>query len=228
METFGIAEGFDGDGGPADQASLNLPSSVAFDPDGNLYISDQRNQRIRQIDLLGVITSYAGTTAGFADGLKEEAQFDFPTGVEPIPGGKLSINTHDWSLYIADTENHRIRRLNFFTGQITTVAGTGEPGYSGDEGNARSARLNLPTDVVFREDHHIYIADSGNHVIRKIDPFGTITTLAGTGEPGFSPDGTEATAAMLNTPRGIFYDEVNHLLYIADTYNHQIKRVQDK
>lgn len=227
IKTFGLTAGFAGDGGPASSAVLAFPSSVTFDPDGNLYIADQRNQRIRQIDLQGIISTYAGTVTGFENGIKEEAAFNFYDEASFIPGGKISMNTHDWALYIADTENNRIRRLNFFTNEITTVAGTGEAGYSGDGGNARNAQLNRPTDVIFREDHHIYIADSGNHVIRKIDPFGNITTIAGTGEPGFSPDATPGVSAKLNTPQGIYYDEVNHLLYIADTFNHQVKRIQD-
>ena len=227
IDTFGTIPGYSGDGGPAQSAAMDYPTSVTFDPDGNVYIADQRNQKIRQVNLSGIISTYAGTEQGYADGLKDEAAFNFHDGSITIAGGKISINTHDWALYIADTENHRIRRLNFFTDQITTVVGTGEAGYAGDGGNARNAQLNRPTDVIFREDHHIYIADSGNHVIRKVDPFGTITTIAGTGEPGFSPDGTPGPMAMLNTPQGIYYDEINHLLYIADTFNHQIKRIQD-
>ncbi len=225
---IGSDPGFSGDGGPAELAMLDLPSSIAFDPDGNMYVADQVNQRIRKIDSQGIITTYAGTTRGFLDDDKESAQFAFPDRPNPAPGGKISMNTHDWVMYIADTENHRIRRINFFTGLVTTVAGTGEPGYAGDGANARMAQLNAPTDVIFREDHHVYIADTGNNVIRKIDPFGTITTLVGTGEAGASPDGTAATEAMLNRPMGIFYDEVTYNLYIADTYNHQIKRVYDR
>lgn len=227
---YGSTEGLAGDGGPAEQAALDRPSSFIFDPDGLMYISDQRNNRIRQIDAQDIITTYAGGEEGYLDGQKEEAQFSFDYQQDAsIPSGKISMNTHDWALYIADTENHCIRRLNFFTGLITTVIGVcGEPGYAGDNANARNAHLNAPTDVIFREDHHVYIADSGNHVIRKVDPFGTITTLVGTGEPGFSPDATPASEAMLNSPRGIYYDEVNFLLYIADTFNHQIKRVEDK
>ncbi len=226
-ESWGITEGLDGDGGPANSANLHQPSSITFDPDGNFYITDQFNQRIRQVDLQGIITTFAGTDAGYADGLKDDAAFNLFNENVSFPGGKISINTHDWAMYIADTENHCIRRLNFFTNQITTVVGTCEAGYSGDGGNARNARLNRPTDVIFREDHHLYIADSGNHVIRRVDPFGTITTIAGTGEPGFSPDAIPGTQAQLNSPQGIYYDEINHLLYIADTFNHQIKRIED-
>lgn len=227
QENWGIAEGLAGDGGPAVDANLRQPSSITFDPDGNFYVTDQFNQRIRQIDLQGIISTYAGGETGYADGIREEAAFNLFTTGASFPGGKISINTHDWAMYIADTANNRIRRLNFFTNQITTIVGTGEAGYSGDGGNALKAQLNRPTDVIFREDHHIYIADSGNHVIRKVDPFGTITTIAGTGEPGFSPDGTPGVQALLNTPQGLYYDEINHLLYIADTFNHQIKRIED-
>jgi hypothetical protein len=138
------------------------------------------------------------------------------------------MNTHDWTLVIADTENHRVRRINVLTGEVTTIAGSGTPGYGGDGGDARSAQLNRPTDVIFREDHHVYIADSGNHVIRKIDPFGFISTVAGTGEAGQSPEGTPALEARLDTPMGIFYDEVTYTLYIADTFNHRIVKTKDR
>ena len=227
MDIYGTDIGFGGDGGPASEAQLNMPSSVVFDPEGLLYITDQVNQRVRLVDSSQTISTFAGGVEGLIDGDRNAAAFQFPAGQAPKLGGKASMNTHDWVLYIADTENHCIRRINFFTNLVTTVVGTGEPGYSGDGGNARRAQLNRPTDVIFREDHHIYIADSGNNVIRKVDPFGNISTLVGTGDPGFSPDSTSATEAMLNNPQGIYYDEINHILYIADTDNHQIKRVED-
>ena len=227
INTYGNGSGYGGDGGPASNAVLDLPSSVAFDPDGLLYISDQRNQRIRRIDDSQTITTFAGGYEGLIDGNREEAAFHFPMTQPPVLGGKTSMNTHDWVFFIADTENHCIRRINFFTGIVTTIVGTGEAGYSGDGGNARRAQLNRPTDVIFREDHHIYIADSGNNVIRKVDPFGNITTLVGTGQAGSSPNETPAIEANLDTPMGIYYDEINHILYIADTNNHQIKRVED-
>jgi len=224
---YGGDPGFGGDGGPAAQARFNLPSSLAFDPDGNLFVSDQGNQRIRKIDPSGLVSTLAGSVTGYADGPSAQALFHFPDGPAPLPGGRISMNTHDWVLYIADTENNRIRRYNFFTGEVTTVAGTGEPGYAGDGGNAHTARLNRPTDVIFTEDHRVYIADTGNHAIRKIDAFGTMTTLVGTGEAGISPDGTPASLAQLNRPMGIFFDEVTRTLYIADTDNHQVRRIYD-
>ncbi|MEZ4703407.1 MAG: hypothetical protein R2834_23960 [Rhodothermales bacterium] len=227
-DSYGTTVGLGGDGGPAGLAHLNLPSSFIFDPNGDMYISDQGNQRIRRIDVDGVISTFSGTEAGYHDGVKEGALFRFSEGEGLVPGGKLSMNTHDWAMYIADTENNRIRRINFFTGEVTTVAGDGTPGYAGDGGDARKAKLNRPTDVIFREDHHIYIADSGNHVIRKVDPFGFITTLVGTGEPGTSADGTPGPQAQLDTPMGIYYDETTFTLYIADTHNHLIKRIKDR
>jgi sugar lactone lactonase YvrE len=228
FDFYGTTPGFAGDGGPAVQAKMHLPSSFTFDPNGDMYISDQLNQRIRRIDAAGVISTYSGESVGFSDGPLDAARYHFPDGELATPGGKIHMNTHDWTLVVADTENHRVRRINVLTGEVTTIAGNGSPGYSGDGGNARSAQLNRPTDVIFREDHHIYIADSGNHVIRKVDPFGNITTVAGTGEAGNSPDGTPAMEARLNTPMGIFYDEVTFTLYIADTFNHQIKKTKDR
>ncbi len=227
-DVYGTSTGLAGDGGPATAAQLHQPSSFIFDPEGIMYVSDQVNQRIRRIGEDGVISTFSGRDAGFQDGLREDARFRFAESADLIPGGKLSMNTHDWAMYIADTENNRIRRINFFTGAVTTVAGTGEAGYTGDGGNARDATLNRPTDVIFREDHHIYIADSGNHVIRKIDPFGFITTLVGTGAPGVSPDATPGDQAQLDTPMGIYYDELTFTLYIADTFNHQIRMIKDR
>ncbi|GIV58176.1 MAG: hypothetical protein KatS3mg042_1089 [Rhodothermaceae bacterium] len=223
----GAGPGFEGDGGEARQARFAWPAGIAFDPDGLMYIGDRDNHRIRVVDLDATVTTLAGGEPGYVDGPALEARFHFPEGAEALPGGRVSMNTHDWVLYIADTENHRIRRYNFFTGEVTTIAGTGTPGYAGDGGAGRAALLNRPTDVIFTEDHRVYIADTGNHVIRKIDAFGTITTVAGTGTPGYSPDGTPAAEAMLDTPTGIFYDEVTRTLYIADTGNRVVRRIHD-
>jgi hypothetical protein len=226
---YGTAPGFAGDGGPATLCRMNRPSSFIFDPKGDMYVSDQINQRIRRIGYGdGVISTYSGGEAGFLDGPKDGARYRFPDESSPWPGGKIHMNTHDWTLVIADTENHRVRRINVLTGEVTTIAGSGTPGYGGDGGEARSAQLNRPTDVIFREDHHVYIADSGNHVIRKIDPFGFISTVAGTGEAGHSPEGTPALEGRLDTPMGIFYDEVTYTLYIADTFNHRIVKTKDR
>ena len=107
-----------------------------------------------------------------------------------------------------------------------TIGGNGQAGYSGDGGLAKDAELNYPTDVYETDDHEILIADSRNHVIRKISAIGYIETVVGTGVAGNSPDGTVATSAKVNTPSGIAFVESTRTLYIADTYNHQIKKVK--
>lgn len=224
---IGTVQGLAGDGGPASQARLDLPSSLVFDPAGNMYLSDQGNQRIRKVDSQMVITTLAGSDKGFADGIGEDAKFSFPRGSDASPGGKIAISDHGDEIYVADTENHRIRKIHLATRQVTTIAGTGEAGYSGDGGPALSATLNYPTDLVFTEDHEIFIADSRNHVIRKIDAFGNISTVVGTGIAGTSPDGTLAKSAMLNLPFGVYFDDANNTLYVADTFNHQVKRVKN-
>lgn len=222
----GTTQGLEGDGGSADHAKMDLPSSLVFDAMGNMFISDQGNQRIRKVDTQGVITTFVGSGKGFADGVGTEAMFSAPVGPDASPGLKIAIDPDLTALYVADTDNNRIRKVDLATAEVTTIAGTGEAGYSGDGGPALGARLNRPTDVVFTHDNEIYFADSENHVVRKIDAAGNISTVAGTGEPGVSPDGTPALEARLNRPMGLTYDEAHHTLYIADTFNHQVKRVE--
>ncbi len=235
---IGTDGGYSGDGGPAGQAQLDRPSSVLFGFNDNtgaiftdkMYISDQVNQRIRVVDMLDPqmsITTYAGTgVKGFRDGRWDEAQFSFPDGSDPVPGGRIAWGHHPYGLLIADTENNRIRYINEETQSVFTIAGSGTPGYSGDEDRAFLAELNYPTDILVTIDHEIFIADTYNHVIRKIDAVGHIHTVVGTGVAGSSPDGTPASEAMLNTPSGISWDEATRTLYIADTYNHQVKKVK--
>jgi len=224
---IGTTGGFSGDNGPAGLAQLHMPSSTVFDLDGNLYVSDQWNQRIRKVDTLGNISTFAGTgEKGFADGPADNAKFSFPTGASAVPGGRIGWAHHPYGFLVADTENHRIRFINIETTEVFTVAGNGQAGYMGDEGQALNAQLNYPTDVLMTEDHEIYFADSRNHVIRKINALGYISTVAGTGLPGVSPDGTAANRAKLNTPSGLYFVEATRILYIADTFNHQIKKVK--
>ena len=232
---IGTSAGYSGDGGPANVAQLNLPSSALFGysditgaifPD-KMYISDQVNHRIRMVDAQMNITTFAGSgVKGFANGEWDEAQFSFPDGASPIPGGRITWGHHPYGLLVADTENNRIRFIPDDTRQVFTIAGTGTAGYSGDEARAFDAELNYPTDVLMSLDHEIFVCDTYNHVVRKIDAVGHIHTVAGTGVAGSSPDGTPATEAMLNTPSGIGWDEATRTLYIADTYNHQVKKVK--
>ena len=209
--------GFSGDGGPAVEAELYNPYGVAVDGAGNLYIADTFNHRIRKVDSSGVITTIAGTgERGFSgdEGPAVEAWLYNPYGVAVDGAGNL---------YIADTDNHRIRKVDS-TGTITTVAGTGERGFGGDGGPATAAQLAPPAGVAVDGAGNLYIADRGNHRIRKVDSTGTITTVAGTGERGFGGDGGPATAARLTFPRGVAVDSAGNL-YIVDRGNHRIRKV---
>jgi sugar lactone lactonase YvrE len=129
-------------------------------------------------------------------------------------------------LYIADTENNRIRKINLSTAQVITIAGTGAAGYSGDNGPALNAELNYPVDVVVALNNTLYFSDSHNHCVRKISPGGIISTVVGTGTAGSSDDGSIAKNAMLNTPRGL-YLSLDNTLYICDTYNNVVRKVKN-
>ena len=210
--------GFSGDGGPATEAQLNSPRGVAVDAEGNVYIADAGNNRVRRVDPEGIITTFAGTGGlGFSDDgvLAVEAQLAFPRGVAVDDEGNV---------YIADTTNRRIRRVNL-EGVITTFAGTGERGFSGDGGPAAQAELNSPQGVALDADGNVYIADVGNQRIRRVGPGGVITTFAGTGEAGFSGDGGPAAEAQLTGAQGVAVDAEGNV-YIVDTGNHRIRRVE--
>ena len=209
--------GFSGDGGPATQAQLSQPASVAVDGAGNLYIADTTNSRIRKVDATGTITTVAGTgESGFGGdgGPASEAQLNYPLGVAVDGAGNL---------YIADTGNNRIRKVDA-AGTITTVAGTGESGFGGDGGPASEALLNYPLGVAVDGAGNLYIADTTNGRIRKVDATGTITTVAGTGESGFGGDGGPATQAQLQPPYGVAVDGAGNL-YIVDRSNNRIRKV---
>ena len=209
--------GFSGDGGPAVEARINSPEGVAVDGAGNVYIADRYNHRIRKVDSTGTITTIAGTGGiGFSGdgGPAVEAELSGPLGVA-VDGAS--------NLYIADRENHRIRKVDS-TGTITTIAGTGEFGFSGDGGPATAARLNNPRGMAVDGAGNLYIADLNNWRIRKVDSTGTITTIAGTRGRGFSGDGGPAVEAELYNPEGVAVDGAGNL-YIADTWNHRIRKV---
>lgn len=214
--------GFSGDGNFAYMASLNSPKGLTLDAAGNIFIADTGNHRIRKIDILtGIISTIAGTgTAGFAGdgGLATAAQLSSPSGV-------CVDNTN---IYIADTGNNRIRSIDLFSLNITTYAGTGTAGFSGDNGTAIAAQLNSPTGISFDNNNkNLVIADTGNHCIRMILLTTTvITTVAGTGgSGGFSGDGGLATAATLSSPTGASIKLANKDLYIADTGNNRVRFV---
>ena len=209
--------GFSGDGGPATQAWVNSPDSVVVDGAGSLYISHRNNNRVRKVDSTGTITTIAGTgERGFGGdgGPASQAQISSPTGVAVDGAGNL---------YIADSGNQRIRKVDS-TGTITTVAGTGEHGFGGDGGPASQAQISSPTGVAVDGAGNLYIADAGNHRVRRVDSTGTITTVAGTGEHGFGGDGGPASQAQISSPTGVAVDGAGNL-YIADAGNHRVRRV---
>jgi sugar lactone lactonase YvrE len=210
-------EGFSGDGGAATSATLNTPIGVAVDAAGNLYIADAFNNRIRKVNAAGVITTVAGNgDARFSGdhGVATSASLSAPFGVAVDKAG---------SFYIADTSNHRVRKVDT-SGMITTVAGNGTEGFSGDGGAATRASLNFPTGVTVDRAGNLFITDQSNHRIRKVTTGGAITTVAGNGDAGFSGDHAAATSASLNLPIGTAVDAAG-TLYIADTSNHRIRRV---
>ncbi len=212
-------DGFSGDGGPALSASMNSPAAVVADSQGNLYISDYGNDRIRRVASNGTISTIAGNgRSGYSGdgGPALSASLSSPLG--------LFLDAQRGFLYVADSNNAVVRRINLGTGIITTVAGTGSCCYSGDEGPANQADLTTPTSVWLDAAGRLFIADPGAEVIRMVDATGVITTVAGTGDDGYSGDGGLAVLALLNTPTGVAVDSSGNL-YIADTDNSRIRRV---
>jgi N-acetylneuraminic acid mutarotase len=212
--------GYSGDGGAAASAELNYPTGVAVDPSGNFYIVDADNNRIRKVTAsTGIITTVAGNgTAGYSGdgGAATSAELDTPFGVAVDASGNL---------YIVDVNNDRIRKVTASTGIITTVAGNGTWGYSGDGGAATSAELFSPFGVAVDASGNLYIADSGNNLIRKVTAStGIITTVAGNGTGGYSGDSGAATGAELNSPFGVAVDASGNI-YIVDSGNNRIRKV---
>lgn len=223
----GSAPGHKGDGGPFRPALLDQPQAIALADDGSMYILDQRNQVIRKVDAEGIITTVAGQVklAGFEGdgGAPLQARFNFPTGSNPQPNGSMAL--HDGKLYIADTLNHRIRVIDLETNTIDTFAGTGQPGFSGDEGPAIEAEINNPRKLTIGPDERLYFGDEYNHRIRAIDlETGIIETVAGNGTPKFAGDGLLPTEASLDRPTGVSFSPEGDM-YILDTNNHRIRRV---
>jgi sugar lactone lactonase YvrE len=217
------ARAFGGDGEQANLARLDLPSSAVVDSLGNIIISDQANFRLRRVDGTGIITTHCGTgIAGYTgdDGIASLATLRSPVGQSAPPAGRIDIDGQD-RIYIADTGNHVIRRIDA-DGMIRTIAGTGVAGYSGDGGPATSAQLNTPSDVAVDQEGRIYIADTKNNVIRRIEANGTIRTVAGTGVQGYSGDGGLAVNAKLNRPYGVAVGPTGEVV-IADTHNHRLR-----
>ncbi len=205
-----------GDGLAATSAQLNTPLGVAVDAAGNLYIADTLNNVVRRVGTNGVITPFAGNgSAGFGGdgGAATSAQLSGPQGLALDSAGNL---------YIADTQNQRVRKVS--GGSISTFAGTGTAGFGGDGGAAGSAQLNAPFAVAADSAGNVYIAEFGNNRVRKVATNGNISTLAGTGVSGYSGDGGAATSALLNGPQSVAVDGSGNV-YIADTANNRVRKV---
>lgn len=208
---------FSGDGGPATEAGMFDVAGVAVDSKGNVYIADMDNNRIRKVDATGKISTVAGNGAyGFAGDNVPATQtaLSSPAAVAVDAAGNL---------YIGDLFNHRVRKVNT-QGTITTFAGTGVAGDNGDGGLATQAQLDIPEGLAFDQAGNLYIADSANDVVRKVDVSGKISTFAGTGQGGFTGDNSQAKQARLNSPRGVVADAAGNV-YIVDAGNDRIRRV---
>lgn len=214
------AAGSTGDGGAAISATLSNPEGMSIAANGDVYFADTANNVIRKVTAAtGVITTVAGTgSAAFSgDGaLATGAGIKTPEDVFVAPNGDL---------YIADTGHNRIRKVTAATGIITTVAGSGSPGSSGDGGAATSARLTTPDGIAVASNGDFYIDDRGNNRVRKVTAAtGIITAFAGTGTAGYSGDGAAATLAKLSAPGGIDL-AANGDVYIADAGNNVVRKV---
>lgn len=213
------AASFSGDGGAATAATFNNPIGVALDAAGNIYVSDRNNNRIRKISTTGTISTVAGT-GGIAytgdGGAATAATLNYPTGINVDGAGNV---------YIADEINNVIRKITVSSGIISTVAGTGTAGYSGDLGAATSAKLDHPKDVYVNTAGELFIADMNNNRIRRVNTSGNIGTIAGDGTAGFSGDGSTAITARLNHPLYVWGDTATGDLYITDSWNNRVRKI---
>ena len=213
--------GYGGDGGPATRALFSRPHSIALDHRGGLYVADIGNHRVRRINMdTGLIESIAGNGSRVMPDVGREARGN------PVLGPR-ALFVHGQSLLVALREGHSVYSLNLQSGKWTHLAGNGKKGYSGDGGPALDATFNGPKGIAVGPQGHIYVVDTENQVIRKIDiKSRRITTVAGSGpqQRGGNGDGAAATEAQLNRPHGICVAQ-DGSIYIGDTENHRVRRV---
>ncbi len=209
--------GFSGDGGQAAQAQLNGPTGVCVAPSGTIYVNDLGNLRVRAISIAGIITTVAGSGSSGSSGDGGAATAAAMT--IPI---RCAVDKNG-NLLIADQGAHRIRKVDG-SGIISTYAGTGAQGFSGDGGAATAAQMNNPTWVMTDASGNLYVSDQFNQRVRVINSAGTISTVAGNGTAGFSGDGGAAASASLNFPGGLALDSTG-ALFISDTPNQRIRKV---
>ena len=213
-------QGYSGDGGPATNAQLYLPTGVATDALGNLYIADLTNYRIRKVVPNGIISTVAGNGSSQGTDTGDGGPATSASMSEPFG---LAIDGSN-NVYIASQLGNRIRKVSL-DGIISTVAGTGVQGFSGDGGPATDSRLLGPRGVTVDPSGNIYIADTGNSRIRKVTTNGTITTVGGTGTQAYTGDGGPATSAQMNQPSGLSVDATGNV-YVADGNNKAIRVLQ--
>ncbi len=209
--------GYTGNGGKATSAEINQPYGVTVDAIGNIYISDCQNNVVRKVNTKGIISTFAGARYfGYSGdgGPATAAEFHYPYG--------LAVDGSN-NLYIADNMNYRIRKVNA-GGIISTIAGNGVSGFSGDGGPATAAELNLPYGLAIDVKGNIYLADYSNESIRKINTDSMISTVAGIQYSGYSGDGGPATLAELGLPTGVAIDNAGDI-YIPEYANNRIRMV---
>ena len=212
--------GFGGDGGPARQAQFRVPHSIDLDDQGNLYIADIGNHRIRRVDLeTGIIETVAGT------GERQFPDDGVTAKGSPIPGPR-ALFVEGRTLWIVLREGNGVWRMDLDAGTLHHVAGTGKAGYTGDGGDAKKATFNGPKGIAVGPQGHLYVVDSENDCIRKIDHrTGIVTTVAGSGRARtYGGDGGPAVAAKLSQPHGICVGP-DGAIYLGDTINNRVRRV---
>lgn len=208
--------GFSGDGSGAPAAEFDGPLDVAVDNAGNVYVCDVYNYRIRKISTSGIITTVAGNgSVGYT------GNGSIASSAEIGPSGVAADSKYN--LYISDRYHAVIRKVNA-SGIISTCAGNGLQGYSGDSSSATVARLRVPLGLAVDKKGNLFIADAGNHVVRRVDTLGKITTYAGMGVPGYFGDGGNAMLAALDSPVAVAVDRLENL-YIVDYFNNVIRKV---
>jgi DNA-binding beta-propeller fold protein YncE len=237
----GAGAAFAGDGDPAVDVRVNQPRSGVLTPDGDFFFVDQRNQRIRVLynfaqdreNALAATVVGTGEKGFNGDGLAGlQTQLSFQTGGNPEPSGGITYDPSTQSLYVSDSENQLIRRIDFLNDDFTDstvmiVAGQpGAAGLIGDGGPATAASLSNPQDLEIGPDGNLYFADVDNDVVRRIDlATGIIERVAGTGERGYAGDGGSALNAQLDRPFGVAFD-LSGDLYVSDTFNSRIRKIE--
>ncbi|MEM7030952.1 MAG: hypothetical protein AAF629_15410 [Chloroflexota bacterium] len=218
------ARAYGGDNGPAMDAYLGNPHDVSVDAQGRVVIADTRNGRLRRVEADGTIRTICGTTLPWDgdQGLWDKGDYG-PAVSASLVSVEAVTHAPNGDIYLGDGIG-RIRKIEAETGIITTVAGVGQSGYSGDGGLATQAKIGFPSAICLDQDGNLYFSDRVNHIVRKVDTAGIITTIIGNGQAGFSPDGTPAHQAFLDTPWGLALS-TNGTLYVSDSKNNRVRRL---